>query len=255
MEKLSAVIITFNEEQNIERCLKSLQDVADEILVLDSFSTDKTEELCKKYKVRFEQHPFDGHIQQKNRAMEMATHDYVLSLDADEALDDFLRKSIHEVRKKGLSGAYKFNRLTRYVDQWIRHSGWYPDTKVRLWNRKEGRWGGINPHDRVELNPKIPVEHLKGDLLHYSYYSLEEHMQQNDYFSTISAKAMFEEGKKSSLAKAIIKSAWIFVRNYFFKVGFLDGVYGYVICRFTAQATFAKYMKLRDLRIHRSSVK
>ena len=254
MEKLSAVIITFNEEKNIERCLKSLHGVADEIFVLDSFSKDKTEEICKKHKVRFEQHIFDGHIQQKNRAMEMAAHDYVLSLDADEALDEFLQKSIREAREKGLRGAYKFNRLTRYVDQWIRHGGWYPDTKVRLWNRKEGRWGGTNPHDRVELNPKIPVEHLKGDLLHYSYYSLEEHMQQNNYFSTISAMAMYEEGKKSNLAKAIVKSSWIFIRNYFFKAGFLDGVYGYVICRFTAQATFAKYMKLRELWIHRNSV-
>ncbi len=247
MNQLSAVVITFNEEKNIGRCLESLQGVVDEILVLDSFSTDRTEEICKSYGVRFEQHNFDGHIQQKNRAMQKAQFDYVLSLDADEALDQTLKQEIIRLKKNGLSGAYKFNRMTRYIDRWIKHSGWYPDTKIRLWNRKSGRWGGLNPHDRVELDQNVDVTHLRGNLLHYSYYSIEEHIRQSNYFSTISAKALFAKGKKGNLAKAILKSWWIFIRNYFFKVGFLDGVYGYVICKQTATTTFAKYMKLRDL--------
>lgn len=247
MNQISAVIISFNEEKNIERCIKSLLAVADEILVLDSYSTDKTEEICKAYNVNFKQHPFDGHIQQKNRAMQMAKFDYILSLDADEALDETLIQEILKTKTNLQTGAYKFNRLTHYIDQWIIHSGWYPDTKIRLWNRNQGQWGGINPHDRVELNTGIMVQHLKGNILHYSYYSIEEHIKQNNYFSTISAKALFDRGKKSSLVKALVKSMWIFIRNYFFKAGFLDGVYGYMICRFTAQTTFAKYMKLRDL--------
>lgn len=247
MEKISAVIITFNEEKNIARCLKSLENIADEILVLDSFSTDKTEEICREYGVNFQQHDFDGHIQQKNRAMKMAAHDFVLSLDADEALDEVLVKEIIIAKKNLTADGYKFNRMTNYIGQWIRHSGWYPDTKLRLWNRTKGSWGGTNPHDKVIMNPEFKIIHLAGNILHYSYYSLEEHIQQNDYFTTIGARELFNKGKKSSLGLAIIKSSWIFIRNYFFKLGFLDGVYGYIICRFTAQATFAKYIKLRNL--------
>lgn len=247
MNKISAVIITLNEEKNIERCIKSLLPVADEILVLDSFSSDKTEEICKKYGANFQQHKFDGHIQQKNRALEMAKFDYVLSLDADEALDKVLTQEIIKVKENLKYDGYKFNRLTNYIGQWIYHSGWYPDTKLRLWNRTKGRWGGTNPHDKVIMNPDSTILHLKGNLQHYSYYSLEEHLKQNNYFTTIGANELHARGKKSSLGKAIIKSTWIFIRNYFIKLGFMDGVNGYVICRFTAHATFSKYIKLRQL--------
>jgi len=247
MLNISAVIITFNEERNIDRCLKSLQNVADEIIVLDSFSTDKTEEICRTYKVKFFTHAFDGHVQQKNRVMSMASNDLVLSLDADEALDEELANEIRSIKNRSDVAAYKFNRMTNYVGQWIKHSGWYPDTKVRLWDKTQGKWGGTNPHDKVILNNNIAVKHLKGNILHYSYYSVEEHFKQNNYFTSIAALEMFKNGKKANIFMAIIKSIWIFKRNYLFKLGFLDGYYGFIICKLTAQATFSKYIKLIEL--------
>jgi len=247
MNKISVVIITFNEERNIGRCLASVQAVADEVVVLDSFSTDATEEICRRYQVKFFRHKFEGHIQQKNRAMELASFDWVLSLDADEALDEQLINEILRVKINLSADGYKFNRMTNYCGQWIKHSGWYPDVKLRLWNRKLGKWGGDNPHDKVMMQQGSREEHLQGDLHHYSYYAIAEHIKQNDYFSTIGAQALFDKGKKSSNFKALYKAVWIFVRNYFFKLGFLDGKYGFVVCKLTASGTYAKYRKLEAL--------
>jgi len=245
--KLSAVIITFNEETNIERCLNSVQKVADEIIVLDSFSTDNTEEICKKYNVKFHQHKFDGHIQQKNRAINMSQNDYVLSLDADECLDEILISKIKEIKNNTEFDAYKFNRLTNYCGKWIKHSGWYPDIKLRIWDKTKGKWGGVNPHDKVIMTENTKVKHLKGDLLHYSYYSINQHIAQFNAFTEIGANEAFKKGKKSSLFITLYKSVWKFNRDYFFKLGFLDGYYGFVICALSSQATFAKYLKLHEL--------
>lgn len=245
--KISAVIITYNEEKNLARCLSSIKELADEILVLDSFSKDKTQEIALEFGAKFEQHAFDGHIEQKNRAMHLAKYEYVLSLDADEALSDKLQKHIQNIKKSAPKDAYRFNRKTYYIDRWINHSGWYPDAKIRLWNRKKGQWGGTNPHDSVIMNQGSVIEKINADILHYSYYSIQEHFEQNAYFSNIAAEAMFEKGKKSSIFKALIKSNWIFIRNYFFRLGFLDGKYGYIICKMSARGTWAKYIKLLSL--------
>lgn len=250
MSKLSVVIITFNEERNIERCLASVQSIADEIVVLDSFSTDKTEAICKQYEVVYSAHKFDGHIQQKNRAMQMASFDWVLSLDADEALDATLRQEILRVKGNPMADGYKFNRMTNYCGKWIKHSGWYPDVKLRLWNRTKGNWGGDNPHDKVIMEDGSSIVHLKGNIHHYSYYSINEHHKQNDYFSTIGAQELFKKGKKSSIFKASYKGIWMFVRNYIFKLGFLDGKYGFIVCKLTASGTYAKYWKLMSLHKH-----
>jgi glycosyltransferase involved in cell wall biosynthesis len=248
LNKISAVIITFNEEKNIERCLLSLIGVADEIIVVDSFSTDKTEEICSKYAVRFIKNPFEGHIQQKNYAMNQASYSYVLSLDADEALDEKLKKSILSIKSTlEYYSAYSFNRLTNYCGQWIKHCGWYPDKKIRLWDKSKGSWGGINPHDSVVMQvEKKLIHHLQGDLLHYSYYSVEEHRLQSIKFAQISAKADFERGKKTNriivLSKPIIK----FLSDYVFRLGFMDGYYGFIICKISAHAKYLKYQFLRD---------
>jgi len=246
--KLSVVIITFNEEKNIARCLDSVQDFADEIVVLDSLSNDKTKEICLSYpNLKFYEQKFLGHIQQKNKAMSLASNDYVLSLDADEAPDEILKKSIIEVKKNGTADAYYFNRMTNYLGKWIKHSGWYPDRKLRLWNKNKGKWGGINPHDKVIMQENCKIEYLKGDLLHYSYYSINQHIAQFNSFTDIGAKEAFKKGKKANLFIAIYKSFWKFIRDYFFKLGFLDGYYGFIICALSSQATFAKYIKLREL--------
>lgn len=240
------MIITYNEERNIERCLASLVGVADEILVVDSFSTDKTEEICRRFNVRFMCNPFGGHIEQKNFAAAQATYDHVLSLDADEALTDELKASILQIKDTWPADAYAMNRLTNYCGQWIRHCGWYPDTKSRLWDRTKGRWGGVNPHDRWELNdPKAQVMHLSGDLLHYSYYSISDHVRQIEYFTEIAAKAEARNGQRPGIGKVVLGPWLKFIKCYWIKGGFRDGYYGYVISRLSAQAAFIKYVKTR----------
>ena len=246
--QISAVIITKNEERNIERCLQSLQGVVDEVIVVDSFSTDNTESICQKYKVKFIKHIFEGHIEQKNYAMQQANLPFVLSLDADEALSDTLRQSIQKVKSEHSQvDAYKFNRLNNYCGKWIKHGGWYPDTKIRLWNKNKGCWGGTNPHDKVVMQKNTKIVHLKGDLLHYTYNSISEHVQQMEKFSTIAAEQLKKNGKKISLPLILLKSNWKFIRDYFFKAGFLDGYYGYIVCKINAMTTFLKYLKLRQL--------
>jgi glycosyltransferase involved in cell wall biosynthesis len=143
--KLSVVIITFNEEKNIERCLRSVADIAEEILVVDSFSVDRTEEICRKYGVKFVNHSFEGHIEQKNWALEQTRFNHVLSLDADEVVSEALKRSIQYIRENWKDDGYSFNRLTNYCGQWINHCGWYPDKKLRLFDKTKGRWGGVNP--------------------------------------------------------------------------------------------------------------
>lgn len=249
--QLSAVIITFNEERNIARCIESLLPVADEIVVVDSFSKDKTKEICLSYGVTFLEHKFDGHIEQKNWTKDQAKFDFVLSLDADEALDETLQKEILSIKNNCELEAYEMNRLTNYCGKWIYHCGWYPDTKLRLWNKNSGAWGGDNPHDKFDLfDSKKPIKHLKGNILHYSYYTREDHYKQVEYFTSILAKAQFEKGKKAYFLVFIFSPIVKFIKDYFIKLGFLDGKAGFTISRISAYATFLKYKKLRKL-IHK----
>jgi glycosyltransferase involved in cell wall biosynthesis len=243
----SAVIITFNEERNIRRCLESLKGVADEIVVLDSFSTDKTPEICAEFGVRFFQHAFDGHIEQKNRALTLASFDIVLSLDADEALDESLKNAILDCTKTFLADGYTMNRLTNYCGQWIRYSGWYPDKKLRLFHRNKAEWGGLNPHDKIIMTDQARIEHLEGDLLHYSYYSVEEHRERSQKYAYIGAQAMLSAGEKGYWYQLIINPLFKFVRNYLLKRGFKDGKAGWTICTITALETYWKYRHLLRL--------
>jgi len=242
--QLSVVVITYNEEHNIKRCLDSVVEIADEIVLVDSFSKDRTEEIARSYNVKWIQNPFGGHIEQKNFAMQQASNDYVLSLDADESLSPELLSEIKKIKIDCRHDGYIFNRLNNYCGKWIRYSGWYPDKKLRLWNKNKGRWGGVNPHDRVEMQKDSSVLRVKKDILHYSYYSIEEHFKQSDYFSTIAAKQALQRGKRATLLHVIISPAVRFVKNYFIKFGFLDGYYGLVIASLEARANFYKYLKI-----------
>ncbi len=242
------MIITFNEEKNIERCLKSVENIADEIVVLDSYSSDQTPIICEKYGVKFFQHAFDGHIQQKNRAITYASYPHVLSLDADEALDEQLSKSIAEIKNNFEKDGYYMNRLTNYCGHWVKHCGWYPDKKLRLWNSSKGLWTGVNPHDKYELIAGDRNSgYLKGNILHYSYYSVEDHYKQVEYFTNIASKAYVEGGKKAPLYKTIVNPIVKFIDHYLLKLGFLDGVAGYRISKISAYATYLKYRKIRNL--------
>ena len=247
MVKLSVVVITFNEEKNIGRCLESVKDVADEVVVVDSNSTDGTETICKSFDVRFIQHDFEGYIEQKNYALKQTKFKNVLSLDADEALSDELKASILEVKSNISASGYTMNRLTNYVGTWVHHCGWYPDTKLRLFNRDKGEWGGNNPHDEFRFTQKTKIKHLKGDLLHYSYHSVEDHYEQVEHFTDIASRTYYEKGKRAAVIKLVFSPAFKFIRDYFFRLGFLDGKVGFQICWISAGATRKKYVKLKKL--------
>ena len=248
--KLSAVIITFNEERNIRRCIESLQGVADEIVVVDSYSTDGTRTIAENLGARFLEHPFEGHIQQKNYALTCAQHEWILSLDADEALDEALRASILEVKQSGTANGYSMNRLTNYCGHWVRYCGWYPDTKVRLIRSGKGMWCGTNPHDRLDLHDGKKAIHLKGDILHYSYYKPEDHYKQIEYFGDIAARELFRQQKRVGLPMIFLKVVVQFIKSYFLKLGILDGATGWTISRMSAYATWRKYSKLKALYKH-----
>jgi glycosyltransferase involved in cell wall biosynthesis len=247
MIKLSVVIITFNEEQNIERCIRSVMDIADEIVILDSVSTDKTKEICLGFPVRFLEQPFLGYIEQKNKALEFAQFPYVLSLDADEALSEHLKDSIREVKNDWKKDGYAFNRLTNYCGKWIRHTDWYPDRKLRLFDKRKGQWSGINPHDKFELQDGSTLAILKGDLLHYSFPSIQHHLNVLNRFTRITAKESFEKGKRAGMVNLLFSPFWKFIKSYFIRLGILDGYYGFVVCAISSFATFMKYVQMKEL--------
>jgi heptosyltransferase III len=244
---ISVVIITYNEEKNIDRCLESVKDIADEIVVIDSFSTDLTKTICIQHDVKFIEHAFEGYIEQKNWALTQAAHPYVLSLDADEALSDTLKKSVLEAKNNWTHDAWYFNRMTNYCGKWIKHGRWYPDRKLRLWDIRKGRWGGYNPHDKVIMNEPATKQYLKGDILHYSYYSINQHVLQANQFTDITSVEAFKKKKKYSLLKTIFYPPIRFIRDFFISRGFLDGFEGFVVCAISAYASYLKCIKVRQL--------
>jgi glycosyltransferase involved in cell wall biosynthesis len=245
--KLSGVIITYNEEKNIERCILSLLDITDEIVVIDSFSTDRTGEICEKYGARFIQHKFEGHVQQKNKALDSAAYPCILSLDADEEVSPRLKASILSVKANWDADGYYFNRLTNFCGSWIRHSGWYPDRKLRLWDRQKGRWGGLNPHDRVMMAPGSKLRFISGDLNHYSYSTTGEFFERTEKYSLIGAQSLFQQQKKPSFLKLVFSPAWRFIKHYIAGLGFLDGYNGWLISRTMAKGVYLKYRELFHL--------
>ncbi len=253
MIRLSVCIISFNEEKNIARCLDSVKNIADEIVVIDSLSTDKTEAICKEYAVKFIHQPFLGYGKQKNFALDHTSNNFVLSLDADEALSPELDKAIRKIKKQPvLADAYSMNRLNFFCDKFIRHGHWYPDKKIRLINKQKGRWTDAELHEKIEINPGTSVQHLNADILHYTYYSIEEMILQGNKFSTIAAQEKFNQNKKAGLFDLLIHPFWSFFTGYILKAGFLDGLYGFIIAKTDAYFTFLKYAKLIRLqRINR----
>lgn len=244
---LSAVIISFNEERNLPRCLASLRigELVDEAIVVDSGSTDATVELAISAGAQVIHHPFEGHIEQKNWAQAQARGQWILSLDADEALSEELQASLRKWREApGGATGFALNRLTNYCGKWIHHSGWYPDRKVRLWQSGKGRWEGVNPHDRLEVQGD--VERMNGDLLHYSYYTRQDHLNQIQFFSDIAASAHDSGGLPVPLIAG--KAAFQWLKTYLIRGGWRDGIAGWEIARWSAFATWVKYRKSR----HRS---
>lgn len=247
--QISAVIIAFNEEKKIGQCIESLLPVADEIVVVDSFSTDRTVEICRPYGVRVIQHPFENYIEQKNYALDCISHPWALSLDADEVLSKELQQSILTVKSAPQADGYTMNRLNNYCGTWIKRCGWYPDRKLRLFKRNLAQWKGVNPHDKIEMKSGSRIMHLKGDLLHYSFDTHEEYVKQQKRFAAISARHLFELGKNISMPEAYGKAAFRFFKEYFLRAGFLEGRSGFKICRSAAAAVFEKYRLLHELNL------
>ena len=247
MVKISAVVITLNEEEIIGRCIDALKDIADEIVVIDSFSTDRTKEICLEKKVIFIEHAFKDYVDQKNYAASVATYDYILSIDADEIVSDELKSELKKAKTNFDADGFEFNRLSNYCGKWIHHSGWYPDCKLRLYNRTKGAWAGVTIHEKIEMESGSKVAFLKGDLYHYSYTSITDHISQANKFSTLGAKSAVQKGRRSNIAKVILLPLWRFFRNYFFKLGFLDGYYGFVVCLINSHENFLKYAKMLEI--------
>tara|TARA_Y100000782_G_scaffold115569_1_gene160330 strand:- start:32244 stop:32990 length:747 start_codon:yes stop_codon:yes gene_type:complete len=245
MTPVSAVIITYNEERNIGRCIDSLQGIADEIVVVDSFSKDATKAICLEKGAKFIEHAFEGHIEQKNWAITQAKFPHVLSLDADEALDETLKAEILRVKENFAADGYELNRLTNYCGTWIKHGNWYPDIKLRLWDSRKGKWGGQNPHDKYMMKKEAKIERLKGHLLHYSFYTFDQHLDQIHRFTDISSSAAIQKGKKSTILNLAINPIAKFIGGYLVKAGFLDGKAGFKIAWYSAYATYLKYSKMR----------
>lgn len=249
MTPISAVIIALNEARNIEKCILALQVVADEIIVMDTGSTDETIAICEKNNVIVHTSEWLGYAETKNKLNQLASHSYILSIDADEFIDSELAASILSEKEKGLSGAYTLNRMTNYMGKWIKHSGWYPDVKTRLFPKDSCHWTGAFVHEELEIPTHLEIKPLGGHLQHYSYYSFEDHRARADKYSTLTAKKQFAAGKKASFIKPLISAVGRFIGMYFIKLGVLDGYMGFKIAQISAASNYFKYQELR--RLHR----
>jgi glycosyltransferase involved in cell wall biosynthesis len=248
MLKLSGVIITYNEERNIEQCLQSLVNVVDEIVVVDSYSTDNTKLICERFNVKFIEQKFLGYIEQKNFALAQTTYNHIVSLDGDEALSKKLQESIINLKSNWEFDGYFSNRFNNFCGQWIKHSDWYPNRKLRVFDKRKARWTGHTIHEKVSLNSNdSKTGKLNGDILHYTYQTYSEFNLKTEHFSTLSAQSYYDKGKKAPIWKIILNPTWAFFKSYVLRLGFLDGFNGFVICVQTANITFLKYSKLREL--------
>jgi glycosyltransferase involved in cell wall biosynthesis len=243
--KISATIITLNEERNIARAIESLR-CCDEIVVLDSGSTDRTVEIAAKLGARVFETGWRGYSAQKNFAAEKAEHDWVLSLDADEALSEQLEAELWQLKKKGPEcQAYTMPRLAQYLGRWILHSGWYPDRKIRLYDRRHGTWVGEFVHEHVSAQGL--VGHLDSNLLHFTCSSLSEHVKTIERYTTLAAEELVSDKVTIGWPQLIFEPPWTFLRSYVFQLGFLDGMEGLAIAYMAAFYTFLKYAKARNM--------
>lgn len=245
MNKISACIITLNEEDNIRTCLNSL-DFADEIILVDSGSTDLTLKIAEEFqKVKIFYRKFDNYINQKNFCIEQASHEWILSLDADEEVSVKLKSEIISLELNQKSDGYFIPRLTFYLGKWIYHSGWYPNFQLRFFRKSKGKFAGILVHETVQLEGK--TSNLKNPLHHYSYKNISDHLQFIDRYSELCAHEKFKKGNRSGICISVLKAIWKFFFMYFLKLGFLDGKVGLIISILGSYYNFLKYIKIYEL--------
>ncbi|MFC1672356.1 glycosyltransferase family 2 protein [Planctomycetota bacterium] len=242
---VTCCVITYNEEDNLGDCLESVS-WADEIVVVDSHSTDGTVAIAREYTDRVIDHDFEGHVQQKNYAIDQAKNEWVLCVDADERVTPELKQEILDAMDNpGETAGYSMPRLSYYLGRFVRRGGWYPDRKLRLFRRDRGRWGGRNPHDRVEVDG--PVKPFQGDLHHYSYKNIADHLDTINSFTRIAAEAMAGEGRHARLVDLIFRAPVKFLKMYVLKGGFLEGRVGLVMAVMSSYYVFLKYAKLWEI--------
>ena len=246
--QISAVIITYNEEKNIEEAIRSVS-WADEVLVVDSESTDRTREIAQDLGARVVVNAWPGFSAQKQFAADNAANDWILSLDADERISEGLTHELKRIRDAGgTSDGYSVPRLSYYMGRAIRHGGWYPDLQLRLFDRRKGKWNGAVVHESVTMDANTKVERLRGDILHYSVESADHHNRMiAERYAPLGAQKMLDEGRRTSPVNAVFAAWFAFIRGYLLKLGFLDGFAGFCIAYFAAHHTFLKHLLLLEL--------
>jgi glycosyltransferase involved in cell wall biosynthesis len=249
VEKLSVAIITYNEERNIRDCLESVK-WAYEIVVVDSFSADRTVEICREYTDKVCQNKWQGFVEQKNFAVSKASHDWILSIDADERVSDELSDEIRRILKYGAAcDGYYMPRKAFYVNKWILHCGWYPDYKVRLFKKDKGRWEGTEGmaiHESVKVDGR--VGYLRGDILHYSFPTISSHLKTINNYTSISAREKFKKGDRAEIISMLLRPPFNFLKMYIVKGGFLDGLPGFIVSALSSFHVFLKYAKMWEIK-------
>jgi len=240
-------LISYNEEEKIENALGSMKGICDEIVVVDSHSTDATTEICRNFTDRVHERPWNGYRDQKQYATDLASHDWVLSLDADEELSPELREELLRWKEGSSSNfdGYLIPRVAHFMGRWIKHTGWCPDWQLRLFRRSSGRWEGGRVHEGFK--PRGCTGKLAGQLNHYTYASISEYLEQLENFSSLAARDYQDRGKKAKLRHLILDPPLVFFKNYVLRRGFLDGVPGLVVSALAATSTFFKYLKLWEI--------
>jgi glycosyltransferase involved in cell wall biosynthesis len=251
--RISACVIAKDEADRIGPCLESVR-WCDEVLVLDSGSTDGTQDLVRRAGARLVETDWPGWIAQKNRAVDAASNDWILSVDADERVDPELRAALEELRARlpeapegpDAPVAYEVTRKVHFLGRWVRHGGLYPEWRIRLFHRAHARWGGMDPHDHVEATGR--VERVRrGNLEHYTYRDVSDHVRRMDRFSSAAARELFARGRRSSLLALLFRPPWHFLSSYVLRLGFLDGRAGLSLAVMRANYVFWKYLKLWEI--------
>ncbi|MBI2957046.1 MAG: glycosyltransferase family 2 protein [Acidobacteria bacterium] len=246
MNRISVTVITLNEERTLPRALASVAGLADEIVLVDSGSTDRTRELAREHGARVLERPWTNYSEQKNFAAARASNDWIFNLDADEELSLELRAELERWKTHELQAAgYEMPRGARYLGAWIRHSGWYPDFKLRLYRRDRARFVGWL-HESVEVEGR--VERLRGELYHHTFTSLAEHVAQINTYTTLAARELYAAGHRHWLLPLLFSPPWMLFRTFLLQQGFRDGYRGWLIANVTALSSFLKYAKLAALR-------
>jgi glycosyltransferase involved in cell wall biosynthesis len=249
--KISAVVITYNERENIRRCLESIKWV-DEIIVIDSGSSDGTYEIAKEY-AKVITHPWLGYAKQKNFGISLTKNEWILSIDADEELTPSLKEEILQELDKSSYDGYYFPRQSFFLDKWIKYSGWYPDYQLRLFKKSKGRFNEKSVHEKVIIEGK--VKYLKNHLLHYPYKSLEDYFKKFNEYTSLSSEEDYKKGKKFNIFYPILIPFLFFLKSYVLKKGFLDGRAGFIISSLGAINYFVRYAKLWEKYRLRNSIK